>query len=59
MARMDYGRMFRVIDKCHDKCGRNKFSLFFDAEGSSVHVTADIEQFLGSLNLGDFPLRKA
>ncbi|SCW64925.1 Sugar-transfer associated ATP-grasp [Ruminococcaceae bacterium YRB3002] len=30
IARMDFGRMFKVIDKCHNKCGRNKVSLFFD-----------------------------
>ncbi|MBP5261490.1 MAG: hypothetical protein J6Z43_05105, partial [Clostridiales bacterium] len=30
IRRMDFGRMFKVIDKCHNKCGRNKVSLFFD-----------------------------
>ena len=30
IARMDFGRMFKVIGKCHDKSGRNRVSLFFD-----------------------------
>ena len=45
-----------VTESTSEASTAGKFSLFFDAEGSSVHVTADIEQFLGSLNLGDFTM---
>ena len=30
IRRMDFGRMFKVIDKCHVKSGKSKFVLFFD-----------------------------
>ena len=35
------------------------FSLYFDAQGSAVALTADIEDFIGSLNLGDFAIPAA
>lgn len=39
-----------------DVSNEGQFSLYLDAEGTSLKMTADLEQFLGSLDLGDFTM---
>ena len=45
-----------VTESTSDVSNAGKFSLFFDAQGTSLNLTADIEEFLGSVNLGDFTM---
>lgn len=45
-----------VTESTSEASNAGKFSLLADAQGTSINLTADIEEFLGSLNLGDFTM---